>query len=136
MKQRIGGIVFALLVGGALAWLAYDRVTDPQPGVQRALEEGIVLKARAALQELISPDAELDVSDPLQRNRIAGKVYIYPVDGGWEVSGHYRRSEADSWHPWLMVLDGSGELKSLVVRDSDPAVIARATSDPRLSVDP
>ena len=139
MNHRIGGIVFALAVGLAASWYAYRWITDPQPGMQRQREEAIVLSARAALREAlregIEPAVELEIVDPLQPNRVAGRVYIYPSADGWDVSGHYRRGSAGVWRPWLMRLDPGGAMLSLAVRDPDPALRARAEDDPRLSVD-
>ena len=114
MNHRVLSLVFALAVGIAVAVYAYQRVSDPLPGLQRQEEERIVLLARAHVQDLIAAGAasadELIVVDPLAPNRVAGKVYVYPTDSGWSVSGHYRRGLEDSWHPWLMQLDADGAL--------------------------
>lgn len=134
--RQIGGLVFALAVGLAVAWYAYERVTDPDPGVAREREEAIVLRARDIVSRTIAPGATLEIVDPLAPNRVAGKVYIYPSNGGFEVSGYYRRSEAGGFHPWLMRLEGDGTLVSLTVRDDDPELIERAAADPRLSAEP
>ncbi len=134
--RQIGGLVFALAVGLAVAWYAYERATDPDPGVAREREEAIVLRARDIVARTIAPGAELEIVDPLAPNRAAGKVYIYPSDGGFEVSGYYRRGEADGFHPWLMRLESDGTLVSLAVRDDDPELIERAAANPRLSAEP
>ena len=140
MNHKIASLVFALAVGVGVALFAYQRVSDPLPGLQREEEERIVLLARAALREVIAsvdtPAAELIVVDPLAPNRVAGKVYVYPTDEGWSVSGHYRRGLEDTWHPWLMQLDRDGALQNLAVRDSDPDLMRRAANSMELSVEP
>jgi len=136
VNHRLGSLVFALVVGLAIAWYAYDRVTDPLPAQQREIEEAVVLEARAWLVEMLMAGPALEISDPLDRDRVAGKVYVYPVEGGWEISGHYRRGEGQGWHPWLMQLDGDRKLRSLAVRDPDPGLAARAAADDRLTVTP
>ena len=49
MNQKISGLVFALGVGLLVAWLAYTRVTDPEPARQRAQEIAVVRAATAVL---------------------------------------------------------------------------------------
>lgn len=135
MQQKIG-LVFAFAVGLVVAWYAYQRATDPAPGIERARQERIVLIARELVRRYVAPGSELEIVDPLAPNRVAGKSYIYPTAGGWEVSGHYRRNAADTYHPWLMHVDGDGALRSLAIRDDDPALLERASTDARLSVLP
>lgn len=136
MNQKLGGILFALAIGLGVAIYAYQRVTDPLPGIQRQQEERIVLLARDILRQEIAPDSELTVVDPLAPNRIAGKVYIYPVTDGWQVSGYYRRGDAKFWHPWLMTLDENGGLLALSVRDAEPSLLQRSATSTTLTVDP
>lgn len=136
MNHKIARIVFALIVGLGVATYAYQRVSDPQPRLQRQQEERIVLLARAAVRETIAANVDLEIVDPLATNRVAGKVYIYPAAGGWDVSGHYRRTGEEIWHPWLMRLDEDGVMQRLSVRDSDPELLRRAASVEELSVDP
>lgn len=136
MNHKLGRFLFASLVGLGVAVYAYQWVTDPAPRMQRAEEERIVLAARAAVKALIAPDGDLDIVDALQTNRVAGKVYIYPAAGGWQVSGYYRRGEDDSWHPWLMQISSEGVMQRLAVRDTEPELVRRAAADTRLSVDP
>ena len=136
MNQRVSGSVFALGVGLLVAWLAYTRVTDPEPARQRAEEIAAVRAATASLVATLPAGGPVATVDPLNPNRAVGKSYVYPVADGWEVSGYYRRGERDTWHPWLMSLDSGHRLVSLSVRD-DAADIARlATSDQRISVMP
>lgn len=136
MNHKIARIVFALIIGLGLATYAYQRVSDPVPRLQRQEEERIVLLARAAVRETIAGNGELQIVDPLATNRVAGKVYVYPAAGGWDVSGHYRRDKDDVWHPWLMRLDENGVMQRLSVRDSDPDLRRRAASVAELSVEP
>lgn len=128
-------LVVAFGVGLAVSLFAWQWITDPAPREQRQLEEQVVLAARAALTGYIGEErGPLQVVDPLAPDRKIGKVYVYPTADGWQVSGHYRRSDEDRWHPWLMSLDGDARLRSLAVRDPDPALAARAAADPKLSV--
>lgn len=134
MNQKSIGLLVAVTVGLIVAWYAYERVTDPLPGMQRAQEEGVVMAARALLAGYVEPGPDFELVDPVSPNRKVGKVYIYPTESGWELSGHYKRNKSDRWHPWLMSLDTSMRLQSLSVSDTDPALVARAAEDPRFSV--
>lgn len=134
--HRIIRLVVAFGIGILLALYSYQRVTDPEPALQRAKEEAIVLSAREILRSTIPSDAAIEIADPLAPNRIAGKVYIYPSATGWDVSGHYRRNSTDRWHPFLMSLNEQVELISLAVRDDDEATRNAAENNPKLSVSP
>jgi hypothetical protein len=126
--HRIAGFTIALGVGLALSLYAYQRVTDPEPAMQRAKEEAVVLASRDILRDYVQPATELRIVDPVSPDRKVGKSYIYPTDSGWEVSGHYRRDDADRWHPFLMALNADSTLTNLSVRDSRdrfPAEIRR-----------
>ena len=126
----------ALVVGLTLALYAYQRATDPEPRLQRAREEAVVLSARDILQSYVAPGQDLEIVDPLSPNRKVGKVYIYPADGGWQVSGHYRREDADPWHPYLMSLTEEAGLDSLAVRDANDRLIGMSSQDPKFSAVP
>ncbi len=132
--HRIIRPVVAFSVGIVLALYAFERISDPEPARQRAREEAVVISAREILKSYVPAGGEIEIVDPLAPNRVAGKVYIYPTDNGWEVSGYYRRNESDRWHPFLMSLDTGGELVSLTVRDDDEEVGAIAAGDPKFSV--
>jgi len=123
-------------IGILLALYSFERISDPEPAMQRAREEAVVLSAREILRGYILAGGEIEIADPLAPNRVAGKVYIYPTDSGWDVSGHYRRHTADRWHPFLMTLNPNIELISLSVRDADAGLGATAADDPRFSVSP
>ncbi len=136
IDHRILRPVVALGVGCALAFCAYDRVTDPRPGIQRQQEEAVVGASRDILRAYVAPAAELLIVDPLAPDRKVGKVYVYPAANGWEVSGHYRRGPGDRWHPYLMRLDNASGLIELSVRDDDASLRHKARTDPKLKAAP
>ena len=130
LNHRILRLVVAVAFGLVMAYCSYQWITDTERSDRRAEEEGIVLASRDILREYIgAPDLEL--SDPLDRVRAAGKVYIYPTDAGWEVSGHYRRTKEKIWHEFLLTLDAEAALLSLRVYDDDQRLANLAQSDPR-----
>ncbi len=110
MVQKIGGIVFALAVGSFVAWWAYTFNPTPDERAQRDVEEAMVMRARAAVSETLGGGEDLQIVDPLNPNRVAGKVYVYPVETGYEVSGYYRRQVGTFWMPWLVRLNDGGEV--------------------------
>lgn len=126
----------ALAIGVVLALYTYQCVTDPEPGLQRVREEGIVMVARDILQSYVSPGNAIEIVDAVSPASQVGKVYIYPTDEGWELSGHYRRDENDRWHPYLMALNGEAGLVSLAVRDGNDRLIGMSAQDPRFSAVP
>jgi hypothetical protein len=134
--HRIARWLIAFGVGLALAWLAYERISDPEPRLQRAREEAVVMSSREILQSYIAPTGDIELVDPLAANRKVGKVFVYPTAGGWEVSGHYRRDGNDVWHPYLMSLDPHRQLVSLAVRDADERVLGMSAQDPKFSAIP
>ena len=134
--QKILRLLVAFGFGLAIAVYAYVRVSDPEPSMQRAREEKVVTNARAALKDNLKLPDDLQVVDPLAPDRKVGKVYVYPANDGWEVSGYYRRSQTDIWHPWLMKLDARTRLVSLSVKDADAGIAAAAESDARITAVP
>ena len=124
-KNRLGGAIFALSVGITFAWFSFQWIAESEPRqAERVAEETIVLAARPQLIEAllgagIGPEASLQIADPLQTNRVAGKVFIYRSDAGWEVSGHYRLGPGTLWQPWIMQLDEAGSMLSLSVQTAD-----------------
>ena len=132
--HRIIRPVVAFSVGIVLALYAFERISDPEPARQRAWEEAVVISVREILKSYVPADGEIEIVDPLAPNRVAGKVYIYPMDDGWEVSGYYRRNESDRWHPFLMSLNANIDLVSLSVRDADENLGTAADDDPKFSV--
>jgi hypothetical protein len=136
INHRVLRPVIAFAVGFAVAFYAYDRVTDPRPGLQREKEEAVVRASRDILRGYLEPAAGLQVVDPLAPDRKVGKVYVYPAEDGWEVSGHYKRGDGDRWHPYLMRLDGASGLVELSVRDEDARLRRKADRDPKLVTEP
>jgi len=135
-SHRVLRWVLAFAAGVILALYSFERITDLEPRIQRAREEAAVLEARVILQGFVSGGNEVELVDPLQTNRKVGKVYIYPSESGWEVSGHYRRDAGDAWHPYLMRLDPQLQLVSLAVRDGDARLISLSAADSRFSAVP
>jgi len=133
LTHRIARFTIAVGFGLALSLYAYQRVTDPEPAMQRATEEAVVLAARDILRHYIRPTPELRIVDPVSPDRKIGKSYIYPTYSGWEVSGHYRRDDTDHWHPFLMALNSDTTLATLSVKDSPHRFTAEAMEDPRFS---
>ena len=133
MKHRIGRTVFALTVGLAVAFYSYHWVTNPEPRAARAAEEQAVEASRELLRSFVPSDT-LEIVDPLAPNRKVGKVYVYAEGPGWAVSGYFRRSEGDRWHPYLLSLGKDYELVHMKVKDAKLADAAAA--DPRLEVVP
>lgn len=136
LQQSIPGLLFAFGAGLLAAYFSYQWITDTERGARRAIEEAVVLQSRQLLTSYLGGDGEVEISDALDRVRAAGKVYVYPLEDGWELSGHYRRVGESSWHAWLMSLDADGELVLLAVEDDDPALRERAAADPLFSVTP
>jgi len=132
--HRVIRPVVAFSVGIVLALYVFERIADPEPARQRAREEAVVISAREILTSYVAADGEIEIVDPLAPNRVAGKVYIYPTDNGWEVSGYYRRNESDRWHPFLILLNANIDLVSLSVRDADENLGVAASVDPKFSV--
>ncbi len=128
--------VVALAVGLVLDLYAYQRVTGPEPALQKVREEGIVMLARDILQNYVSPGNAIEIVDSVSPARKVGKVYIYPTDNGWELSGYYRRDEDDRWHPYLMALNEEAGLESLAVQDGNDRLIGMSAQDPRFSAVP
>lgn len=129
INHRVGSVVFGVIVGIVAAAWSYHWITDPAKVAARQAEEHAVIRARELLAERLSI-ADLQVVDPLATDRKVGKVYIYPTDDGWDISGYYRRDDNDSWHAYLMSVSSSLQLRSLKVDDDDPALAALAESDP------
>ena len=132
--HRIIRLVVAFAIGIFVALYSFERISDPEPALQRAREESVVMSAREILQKYVSGGQQLQIVDPLATDRSVGKSYIYPTDSGWEVSGHYRRYGSDRWHPFLMTLDRNVGLVALSVRDDDERIGVIARDEPKFSV--
>ena len=138
MNHRVGKILFAMVVGIAVATLSFRWITNPEPRAERALQENVVEVARQVIKSVVM-DFTIEIVDPLSPNRKVGKVYVYRKGeksdkGGWDVSGYYRRDENDRWHPFLIVLSDELQLEHLKVGDEDQELIDRAENDPTLEV--
>ena len=127
--------MFAVVVGLLVAVWSYRWITDPGPREERIRQEQVVMLTRSMVESLVAVD-DLEVVDPLAPNRSVGKTYIYPLQDGWEVSGFYRRSGRDLWHPYLVQLDADMELVSLKISEQNPDVLERARQDDRIVVMP
>lgn len=125
-------LVVASVFGVTVAYGAYQWITNTDRTVQRATEEAVVIASRDILRSYVGDDT-LEISDAIDRVRDAGKVYLFPTDDGWELSGHYRRHDEKRWHAYLMALDANVSLLSLSVQDADAELARLADSDPRFS---
>jgi hypothetical protein len=134
LNHKILRLVVAFGIGLFLALYAYERITDPVPRQQRQQEEAVVREARAILTQVVGGAGKLKIVDPVSPDRKIGKVYIYPIEGGWEVSGHYQRGSELRWHPWLMTLNEQRELVSLLAQDDAGDLQAIAADDPRITL--
>lgn len=133
MNHRAGSIVFGTAVGLAVAALAYQWITDSDKRAERDEQERVVQASRAVLSDTLAI-GEIEVVDPLAPLRKVGKVYVYPLEDGWEVSGYYRRGADDRWHPYLLTLSADASLASLKVQDADPVLVQKAAEDPSFEV--
>lgn len=116
MNHRVGRILFALVVSLAVGVFAFQWITDPNPREQRLAEERAVAMARSFVMANVG-EASLEIVDPLSPDRKVGKVYVYPEEPGWAVSGYYRRGEGDRWHPYLVQLTAELELHTFKAED-------------------
>ncbi len=131
MNHRIGRVLFALFVGLAVAFFSFKWITNPDPREERAREEQVVQISRSLLSSMVESDS-LEIVDPLAPNRKVGKVYVFAEAPGWAVSGYYRRSDEDRWHPFLMRLTEDFDLHRLKVQDE--ALAERAAVDSTLEI--
>lgn len=128
--------IFALSIGLVVSLYVYQYVSDRQPILQRAKEESVVISSREILHNYVSPRNNIEIVDPVSPNRSVGKVYMYPTDDGWEVSGYYRRNQNDLWHPYLMLLNGDFGLILLTVQDTNDNLIEISALNHDFSVVP
>lgn len=135
MKHRPGSIVFGIIVGLAVAIWSYQWITDPTNRETREEQEHVVLQSRELMIDKLGL-TDPEVVDPLSPQRSVGKVYVYPIERGWEVSGFYRRNDGDSWHPYLVSLDLDVRITHLKVQDDAVDLAARAASDQALEILP
>ena len=133
LNHTVIRIVVTFVFGLAVAYGSYQWITNTDRTVRRAEEEAVVFASRDILRSYVL-DQNLEISDAVDRDRDAGKVYLYPMDDGWELSGHYRRQDEKKWHAYLMSLDENVALVSLFVQDTDQRMLELAHSDPKLDI--
>jgi hypothetical protein len=117
MNHRIGRLIFGFSIGLLAAYYAYQWASNSGPALQRQHEENAVVESREQLRNLLDI-GDVNIVDPLLPDRKVGKTYVYSTGSGWEVSGFYRRSEQDLWHPYLVTMNEQFELTYLKVSDS------------------
>jgi hypothetical protein len=110
-------IIFAISVGGFLAYFVYQSTVKPPHLMTRQNEEHIIQKATLQIRDMLFLPYESEIIDPINTDRDVGKTYIYPAGKTWQVSGFYRRNYNDSWHPWLITLDEEGVMINLSIKD-------------------
>ena len=135
MNQRVGSIIFGIAVGLIVAGLSFQWIMDSGRREQRVEQENVVAVSRTALIGKLAI-GDVEFVDPLAPQRKVGKVYIFPLANGWEISGYYRRNDDDQWHPYLLTLSATLSLASLKVKDSDAGLSQMAAMDPTLEVLP
>jgi hypothetical protein len=135
MNHRIGRTAFALVVGILVATVSYQWISSPAGREERAIQVSAVETSRLYLAAVVDA-VSLEIVDPVSPNNKVGKVYIYPESQGWAISGYYRRSPDDPWHPYLMTLGADQELIHLKLKDGAWDLAERAARDPRLEISP
>ena len=135
MSHKMGSLVFGAVVGVLVAIWAYQWVSDPVKRERRIEQETVVETSRTVLRDKLAI-GDIELVDPLAPRRKVGKVYVYPLASGWEISGYYRRSDQDLWHPYLMALSQELSLESLKISDSDAGLAQLAAMDPNFEVLP
>ncbi len=135
MNHKMGSLVFGAVVGVLVAIWAYQWVSDPVKRERRTEQETVVEISRTVLRDKLAI-GDIELVDPLVPQRKVGKVYVYPLASGWEISGYYRRSDQDLWHPYLMALSQELSLESLKISDSDAGLAQLAAMDPNFEVLP
>jgi len=133
MNHRVGSIFFGLAVGFAIAVWSYQWITDPGKRVEHEEQESVVAMSREILKQTLAIQ-DLQMVDALAPQRKVGKVYIYPLENGWELSGYYRRDDDDGWHPYLLALRSDLSLLSLKIQDADPGLAQIAAANPLVEV--
>ena len=135
MSHKMGSLVFGAVVGVLVAIWAYQWVSDPVKRERRTEQETVVEISRIVLRDKLAI-GDIELVDPLAPRRKVGKVYVYPLENGWEISGYYRRNDQDLWHPYLMALSQELSLESLKISDSDAGLEQLAAMDPNFEVLP
>ena len=115
-KYTLGQIIFALTVGSLAASVVYFSSISPDISIQRENEEAVIKKSEKLFMTLLQMPSTTQMIHPLNPDRDVGKSYIYPLDGDWQISGFYRRSQNEEWRGWLINLDESLDLIEIRVQ--------------------
>ena len=130
-------IVFAIIVGLSLSSFVYFSTISPDSQKQRAIEETVVLEAEKLFFILLELPDSSEIISPINENRDVGKTYIYPsVNGGWQISGYFRRSQLEGWSPWLMNLDESINVIELKVQGRKESFSENISSKSNITIMP
>ena len=135
MNHRIGSVVFGLVIGLAVAIGSYQWLTNAEKELEREQQERVVQLSRDLLTKKLQL-SDPEIVDPLAPQRKVGKVYVYPLQDGWEVSGFYRRRDDDRWHAYLISIESDESLRLLKVQDRSQYLAEMAATDPMLEVLP
>jgi hypothetical protein len=126
-------IIFSILFIAVLTY-TYRNVYEPISANQRDDEIQIIHITRSIIKNYIDISPDIEIIDPLNPNRKIGKSYIFPSDNGWEISGYYKKTDYDNWHPWLISLNSVNELVSIAVKDDNPRINKKSIEDPFLLI--
>tara|TARA_B100001105_G_scaffold50458_1_gene38034 strand:+ start:208 stop:618 length:411 start_codon:yes stop_codon:yes gene_type:complete len=134
MKHKFLKIIIFLILFIAALTYTYRNVYEPISVNQRGGEIQIIHITRSIIKSYIDISSDIKIIDPLNPNRKIGKSYIFPSDNGWEISGYYKKTDRDNWHPWLISLNSTNELVSIAVKDDSPRIKKKSIEDPFLSI--
>ena len=134
MKHQFLRIIIFLILFIAAITYTYRKVYEPISVNQREDEIQIIHITRSIIKSYIDISSDIEIIDPLNPNRKIGKSYIFPSDNGWEISGYYKKSGHDNWHPWLISLNSANELVSIAVKDDDSGINKKSIEDPFLLI--
>ena len=115
-KYTLGQIIFALTVGFLASTSVYFSSTSPDITIVREREEAVIQQSEKLFITILQMPNTTQIIHPLNPDRDVGKSYVYPLDGGWQISGFYRRNQNEEWRAWLINLDKSLKLIDLRVQ--------------------
>ena len=134
MKHKFLKIIIFLILFIAALTYTYRNVYEPISVNQRGDEIQIIHITRSIIKSYIDISPDIEIIDPLNPNRKIGKSYIFPSDNGWEISGYYKKTDYDNWHPWLISLNSVNELVSITVKDDNLRINKKSIEDPFLLI--
>ena len=134
MKHKFLKIIIFLILFIAALIYTYKNVYEPISVNQRGDEIQIIHITRSIIKSYIDISPDIEIIDPLNPNRKIGKSYIFPSDNGWEISGYYKKTDYDNWHPWLISLNSVNELVSITVKDDNLRINKKSIEDPFLLI--